>query len=204
VLILQPVETPPFVGKPIKMTPVPPRLRSLKELEQTAVNPRVLAALFEVSRRLTLVSVRHAVLGAIAVGVHGWPRATQDVDLLLGPEAWHQTSDGSMMPKVDLPEQIDGVGIDYLPISIAGDFLLEAFDRALVSDGVPVAPIEHVILTKLVRLAMRDAADVVELLKAGLFDAGRVEAYVQIHAPMLTRRFQELREQAAREIARGD
>jgi hypothetical protein len=203
VLILQPVETPAFVGKPIKMTPRPPRVLSLSELEQAAVKSRIMAVLREISKRLTAHQVRHGVLGAIAVGIHGWPRATTDVDLLLAPEAWHASRDGTLVAAVELPEEIDGVGIDYLPVSVAGDFLIESFDRVLVTEGVPIAPIEVVVLTKLVRLAMRDQADIVELLKAGLFDAVAVEAYVGTHAPMLVPRFQELRRQAERELLRG-
>jgi hypothetical protein len=163
----------------------------------------VLGALREISRRLSAARVRHGVLGAIAVGVHGWPRATQDVHLLLGPEAWQQVPGGTLTPLVEMPEQVNGVGIDYLPVSIAGDFLIEAFDRVLVTEGVPIAPIDVVILTKLVRLVMRDQADIVELLKAGLFDTAAVESYLEQHAPMLTRRFLELKAQAEREIARG-
>jgi hypothetical protein len=72
----------------------------------------------------------------------------------------------------------------------------------LLTEGVPIAPIEVVILTKLVRLAMRDQADIVELLKAGLFDPLQVEDYLQAHAAMLTPRFQELRRQAERERER--
>jgi hypothetical protein len=82
-LILQPVETPAFVGPVIKMTPPAPKLLSLSELEQTAVHPRVLSALREISSRLSAEGVRHGVLGALAVGIHGWPRATRDVDLLV-------------------------------------------------------------------------------------------------------------------------
>lgn len=186
------------------MSPRPPRVLSLSELQRAAVKSRVVAVLREISKRLSDASVRHGVLDAIAVGIHGWPRATSDVDLLLAPEAWHASRDGALVPAVELPEEIDGVTIDYLPISVAGDFLLESFDRVLVTEGVPIAPIEVVVLTKLVRLATRDQADVVELLKAGLFDAAEVEAYVGLHAPMLVPRFRELREQAARELSRGD
>jgi hypothetical protein len=103
---------------------------------------------------------------------------------------------------VELPEQIDGVTIDYLPVSVAGDFLLESFDRVLLTEGVPIAPIEVVILTKLVRLAMRDQADIVELLKAGLFDEQHVSSYLQQHASMLCSRFQGLCVQASRERER--
>jgi hypothetical protein len=204
VLILQPVPTPNFVGRPIKMTLPAPKQRSLSELEANAVKSRVVAALREISRRLQVAGVRHGVVGALAVGIHGWPRATSDVDLLLAPEAWLEARDGTLAPRVDLPEQIDGVAIDYLPISVAGDFLIESFDRVLVTEGVPIAPVEVVILTKLVRLAMRDQADIVELLKAAVFDADSVEGYLELHAPMLTPRFRELREQAQRELERGD
>jgi hypothetical protein len=143
------------------------------------------------------------VIGAIAVGVHGWPRATRDVDLLLGPEAWDVAADGTRTPRIELPEVIDGVEIDYLATDVAGDFLLDAFDCALMSDGIPVAPIEAVIVTKLIRLAMRDQADVVELVKTRLFDPAVVEAYLDANAPMLTSRFRALVEQAQSELDRG-
>ncbi len=181
------------------MLPPMPKVLSLVELEANVVNPRVIAALREVSRRLSAAKVRHAVLGGIAVGVHGWPRATRDVDLLVAPEAWRVERDGTYTPLVELPEQIDGIEIDYLPISVAGDFLLEAFDRAHLDEGIPIAPVEVVILTKLMRLVMRDQADIVELVKAGLFSNATVEAHLETHAPMLTSRFRQLVEQAERE-----
>lgn len=181
----------------------PAKRQSLSELEAGAVNPRVVAALREVSRRLTAAGIRHATIGALAVGVFGWPRATADVDLLLGPEAWERSADGSATLRVPLPEVIDGVAVDYLPIEVAGDFLLEAFSAAWITEGVPVAPLEVVVLTKLIRLAMRDQADVVELVKSGLVDVASVETYLDTHAPMLTGRFRALVEQAARERARG-
>jgi hypothetical protein len=196
------------------MTPPAPKVLSLSELEQEALHRRVATTLRQISQRLAANKVRHGVLGAIAVGIHGWPRATSDVDLLLAPEAWYASSDGTLVPAVELPEELNGVRIDYLPISVAGDFLLESFDRVHLTEGVPIAPIEVVVLTKLFgdgapnsmrqrRLAMRDQADIVELLKAGLFDAEQVKAYVGLHAPMLSPRFEALREQAQRELSRG-
>lgn len=202
-LILDPVPTPRIVGKPIQMTrPRPSRWFTLGEVE-LAVNPRVIAALRQASRGLTEAGARHAVLGAIAVGIHGWPRATSDVDILVAPEAFDIAPDGKATPRVELPEEIDGVAIDYLPIDVAGDFLEESFDRVHVSDGVPIAPVEVVIVTKLIRLAMRDQADIVELVKVGLFDVGAVEAYLELHTPMLTARYRALVEQARRELERG-
>lgn len=62
---------------------------------------------------------------------------------------------------------------------------------------------EVVILTKLIRLATRDQADIVELVKTGLTDVARTQRYLAEHAPMLTGRFGALVEQAAAERARG-
>lgn len=65
--------------------------------------------------------------------------------------------------------------------------------------GVPIAPVEVVIVTKLIRFAMRDMADIVELVKAGV-DEASVRAYLDEHTPMLTSPFDRLCEQAKREV----
>ncbi len=77
-----------------------PKIRTLSELEDTAVNPRVIRALREASAQLSAAGVRHVAIGALAVGVHGWPRATSDVDLLLAPEAWNRGPDGFQTPRI--------------------------------------------------------------------------------------------------------
>jgi hypothetical protein len=125
------------------------------------------------------------------------------VDLLLGPEAWTTDRGGSMTPNPELLESLNGVRIDYFPVDTARDFLIESFARATVTEGVPIAPIEVVILTKLIRLLTRDHADVVELVKTGLFSTQLVDDYLERHAPMLTPRFRRLVEQAQREKQRG-
>jgi hypothetical protein len=201
VLILDPVPTPLIVGRTWSRSRSPvPKIRSLSELEID--NPRVVRALREASSRLAAHGVRHLTIGALAVGVHGWPRTTSDVDLLVAPEAFNKSRDGSRTPRVPLVETIDDVGIDYLPIEVAGEFLLSAFDEALIIEGVPIAPVEVVIVTKLLRLLTRDQADVVELMKGGLVDEAKVRAYLDAHTPMLTPRFDRLCEQAQAELAR--
>ncbi len=201
-LILERVATPRFVGRPwTRAKMVAGKSRSLSELEATAIHPAVISALRESSRQLTAKGVRHLAIGALAVGVYGWPRATSDVDLLLGPEAWDTAPDGSQTPRVPLPDKIGGVDVDYLPVDVAGDFLLAAFDAPFVSEDVPIAPMEVVIITKLLRLVMRDQADVVELVKAGVVDVDVVRAYLETNAPMLTSRFDALVQQARRELS---
>lgn len=44
-------------------------------------------ALFEVVEQLEQDGIEHALVGALAVAVHGAPRATTDIDLLVAPEA---------------------------------------------------------------------------------------------------------------------
>ena len=55
------------------------------------VSADILATAEEVSRRLTALGVPHALVGGLAVGVHGHPRATRDVDFLVGTEAFAST-----------------------------------------------------------------------------------------------------------------
>jgi hypothetical protein len=71
------------------------------------------------------------------------------------------------------------------------------------TEGVPVAPAEVVVCTKLLRPAMRDQADIVEMVKAGLFDRVVVGRYLGEHTPMLVGRWEALVAQAEAERQRG-
>ena len=185
------------------MPPAPHAHTGLSNLTDSGVNPRVITALREISRRLTELHVRHLVVGALAVGVYGWPRATSDVDLLLGDEAWDRSTGGELRPRVPLPDAIDGVSIDYLPIDVGGDFFNAALDHPATSEGVPIAPAEVLVCTKLLRMAMRDQADIVEMVKAGLLDRPSVGRYLGEHTPMLLSRWEALVAQAQAEQGRG-
>ena len=63
----------------------------MDELAQV-VSPAILQRAARVSRLLTKLGVPHALIGGLAVGVHGHPRAAKDVDFLVGPEAFERTS----------------------------------------------------------------------------------------------------------------
>ena len=63
----------------------------MDELAQV-VSPAILQRAARVSRLLTKLGVPHALIGGLAVGVHGHPRATKDVYFLVGPEAFERTS----------------------------------------------------------------------------------------------------------------
>ncbi|MCB9742606.1 MAG: hypothetical protein H6740_08405 [Alphaproteobacteria bacterium] len=59
----------------------------LADLEEV-VAPAILERAAQVSRHLSRLGVPHALVGGLAVGVHGHPRATKDVDFLVGQEAF--------------------------------------------------------------------------------------------------------------------
>lgn len=202
VLILEPADIPHVVGAPLEHRAVLPLGGSAGLVMQSGISEQVLQALREVSRMLTERGVRHAVIGGIAVGAYGWPRATRDVDLLLGNEAWERQPSGELLARVELPEFVNDIPIDYLPIDVAGDFLAQAFERPLWSQGVPIAPVEILVCTKLIRLAMRDQADIVEIVKAKRIDRDEVRAFLVEHTAMLVGRWDALVAQAESELRR--
>jgi len=77
------------------------------------VAPKVLEALELASGALAAAKVRHVVVGDLAVGANGHPRATKDVDFLVGAEAFEHH--GKLVTlHAGLPFQVDGVAIDFL------------------------------------------------------------------------------------------
>ena len=154
------------------------------------VAPKVRDAALKTAAQLTHLGIRHALAGGLAVGAHGYVRATTDVDFLVGEEAFdHQ---GLLVAfKAGVPIEVDGIRIDYLsPVSL-GPQLEEALNHPQLSEGLAIVPIEALIYMKLVAQRRKDLLDVVELLKAGA-DVKRVRAYLQQYAGDLLPRFEEL------------
>ena len=175
------------------MSPTTPDLRLLED----AVSPRVLAAMRGASRALTSLGVRHAVAGGLAVGAHGYPRNTLDVDLLVGDEAFERHPGGLVTLKPGVPIQIDGVSVDLLSTSEGETFLEQSLEPPRPGE-VPVVPAGTLVYLKLRSPRLKDRADVVELLKAGLAVDG-VRQYLERHAPPLVARFEECVAQARAE-----
>jgi len=65
------------------------------------VSPTILQRASDVSAELRKLGVRHALIGGLAVGVHGHVRATKDVDFLVGGEAF-----ASMSPRLVFREEL--------------------------------------------------------------------------------------------------
>ena len=130
------------------------------------VSPQVRNAAIQAAAQLERIGVRYALSGGLAVGAHGYLRATADVDFLVGEEAFDHH--GPLVTfKAGIPIEVEGIRIDYLsPISL-GPQVEEALDRPVISEGLAVVPIETLIYMKLVAKRRRDLTDIVELIKAG-------------------------------------
>lgn len=155
-----------------------------------AVAARVLLNAVDASQRLSNLGVPHVLIGGLAVGVHGHPRATKDVDFLVGAEAFERTS--PLLVYRDELRDLARLGvIDFLAVPQAYPSLAEHLVPAVTDGEVPVIPVEGLILLKLHANRPQDRADIAALLHAGA-DTTRVTRYLRDHAPKLVARFAEL------------
>ena len=159
----------------------PSKRRGLPDLaaEFEVVNPRIEEAARAASARMRELGVRHALVGGLAVGAYARPRATKDVDFLVGSEAW-PTSGSIVSPIPGLPFRVGTVEVDTLLAPAEAPGIEEALARAKESEGIPVAPPEVVMLMKLIAGRPQDVADLDALLE--VVDHGLVQQYVSRHA----------------------
>jgi len=136
----------------------------------------------------------NALAGGLAVGAHGYVRATTDVAFLVGEEAFEHH--GSLVAfRAGVPIGVDGVRIDYLSPASLGPQLEEVLDRPLIDEQIAVVPIEVLIYMKLVAKRRRDLVDVIELIKVGA-DVNRVRDYLGQYASDLIPSFEGLLNEA--------
>jgi hypothetical protein len=174
----------------------PVNLMDLKEVFRF-VAPQVRDAAVKAADQLSQLGIRYALAGGLAVGAHGYIRATTDVDFLVGEEAFEHH--GSVVAfKAGVPIEVDGVRIDYLsPISL-GPQLEEVLDHPVMNEGLAVVPVEVLIYMKLTVKRRRDLVDVIELIKAGA-DVSPVRNYLERYASDLMSTFEQLVNEALAE-----
>lgn len=167
----------------------PVKLMDMKEVFRF-VAPRVRKAAVKTAEQLNFLGIRYALAGGLAVGAHGYIRATTDVNFLVGEEAFEHR--GLLVAfKAGVPIEVDGVRIDYLSTASLGQQLDEVLDHPPVNEGLAIVPIEVLIYMKLVAKRRKDLVDVVELVKVGA-DVKRAQDYLQQYASDLFPLFEEL------------
>ncbi len=157
---------------------------ALKEV----VSPTLLRHAGEVSRLLRELEVPHVLIGGLAVGVHGHPRATRDVDFLVGPEAFASTS-----PVLVYRDEIRDVAVvgetDVMSVPDKYPGLVE---ELRLEDDVPVISLRGLVLLKLDANRVRDREDVRALLARTPDRVRVVRDYLLEQAPELISRLGEV------------
>ena len=165
-------------------------------LVEDIVAPRVINAMRTTSGLLTALGVHHVLVGGLAVGANGYPRATKDVDFLVSNDAFLIKAGGIVLLAPGIPFQVDGVAIDYLVAHEDESHLGAVLDGAF--GAVLDAP--RLVYMKLKANRLRDQLDVVELVKAGI-DRDACRSYLEVHANHLVALFDKYALQAASEQA---
>src|SRR6478609_6891671 len=80
------------------------------------VAPEILSAALTASRKLREAGIPHALAGGLAVGAHGYPRTTDDVDFLVGDEAFEEHAGGFVTLKLPLVS-VHGVRVDFVSLA---------------------------------------------------------------------------------------
>jgi hypothetical protein len=164
------------------------RVPDLKLADET-VAPKIIQAAHEASKWLTEHKVRHALIGGLAVAAYGYPRATKDVDFLVGEEAFvHHGTIVSYLPGFPL-QAAGNVSVD----AFSDDAVEDDLDELVETSGIPIVDPETLVYLKLKAFRRRDQEDVIELLRAGLIDQeDSIREYLEDVAPELMKRFEEL------------
>ena len=155
------------------------------------VAPKVLEAMRLASEALSAANVRHVVVGGLAVGANGYPRATKDVDFLVGAEAFRHHPNGLVTMRPEIPFQVNGVAVDLLSPEPDEDFL----EATLAAPGGTIMEAPPLVYMKLKSPRRKDQVDVIEMVKAGI-DAKRCRAFLAEYAPPFVAAFDECIAQA--------
>lgn len=163
-------------------------MNRLHELD-AVVAANVIQEAIEMAELLARLGVPHALVGGLAVGLNGFPRATKNVDYLVGSEAFEKTVP-SLVHRSELKERIEMAVVDLLAVPDAFPCLADQLAVVEVGELHVIAP-EALILMKLSANRPQDRADVARLLDAGIEERD-VASYLAEHAPELLNRFAEL------------
>jgi hypothetical protein len=124
-------------------------------------------AVREVSKMLSGAGIRHALVGALGANAYrNRPRTTEDIDFLVGDEAFERHEGGFVTMRVPVIE-FDGIDVDQVPLTDALRVVEHALDRPPVSEGVPIAPVDTIVVMKLLAGRTQDLADIEGIIASG-------------------------------------
>lgn len=165
-------------------------------------------------KALRSANVPHAVIGATALAVRGFPRMTRDLDVVVLLEDAYRALDALQaagfrsLTAVDrsrdpeamyvLESQESGIDVDLLVA--AGEpestVIAEAADAPVFGTRAPVALLEHLLLMYLYSNEPRHLGDFARILTSGGADLDRVVRYLSEVHPEMLQTFRDRVEQA--------
>jgi hypothetical protein len=148
-------------------------------------------AVREVSKMLAEAGIRHALVGALGANAYrNRPRTTEDIVFLVGDEAFERHPAGFVTMRVPVVE-FEGIDVDQVPLTEALRVVEDGLQRASVSEGVPIAPVDTIVVMKLLAGRTQDLADVEAIVDSGA-DRDLLRAAVQKAAPGYADRLERL------------
>ena len=139
-------------------------------------------AVREVSKMLAEAGIRHALVGALGANAYrSRPRTTEDIDFLVGDEAFETHAGGFVTMRVPVVE-FDGIDVNQVPLTEALRVVEDGLNGAPVSEGVPIAPVDTIVVMKLLAGRTQDLADVEAIIGSGA-DREFLRAAVQRTVP---------------------
>ena len=129
--------------------------------------PAYARAVREVSKMFSDAGIRHALVGALGANAYrNRPRTAEDISFLVGDEAFEKHPGGFVTMRVPVVE-FDGIDIDQVPLTEALRVIEDGLERAHQSDGVPIAPVDIIVVMKLIANRTQDLADVEAIVESG-------------------------------------
>ena len=139
-------------------------------------------AVREVSKLLRDAGIRHALVGALGANAYrSRPRTTEDIAFLVGDEAFETHAPGFVTMRVPVVE-FDGIEVDQVPLTEALRVVEDGLNGAPVSDGVPIASLDTIVVMKLLAGRTQDLADIEAIIGSGA-DRELLKAVVQRTIP---------------------
>ena len=124
-------------------------------------------AVREVSKMFSQAGIRHALVGALGANAYrDRPRTTADIVFLVGDEAFEKHPGGFVTMKVPVVE-FDGIDIDQVPLTEPLRVIEDGLERAHRSEDVPIAPVDTIVVMKLLAGRSQDLADVEAIIESG-------------------------------------
>jgi hypothetical protein len=116
---------------------------------------------------LSALGIRHALVGALGGNAYrNPPPTTEDIHFLVGEEAFEQHEGGFVTMRVPVVE-FDGIDVEQVPLTDALRVVEEGLNHAPVSEGVPIAGVETIVVMKLLAGRTQDLADVEAIIGSG-------------------------------------